>query len=334
MFTYYPLINTHLRSIRHDSYKKNLAKVLYFMMYEFLDITLDYLAHSPLDEDNEYWIIPMPIGNPCRKNMTGQYIHTHSTLVETMTTVLPLVNAIPLACLAASTVNTILYSRPSRLVANSMFHFFLSWLTFFINKSLLQQAITQPLPIANAKAIDEYFEPYDNFVKLEGVILLMLYAAVLLHTFYHEGEFSIFIPNMNLNMEPKTTKITAKLEELKTAGISIDSKEEYDKIPKHFICPLSLTLMEDPVTVASGNIYERWDIQTWLDSRNDHQKTDPNTNLLLQHTKLNNAADREREILNYLNELLATKKLKISSDEESPSGSPISRRSPRRVLMP
>ncbi|KAE8681213.1 U-box domain-containing protein 3 [Hibiscus syriacus] len=37
-------------------------------------------------------------------------------------------------------------------------------------------------------------------------------------------------------------------------------------IPQHFLCPLSLELMPDPVFVASGQTYERASIQKWLDS--------------------------------------------------------------------
>ncbi|KAE8685351.1 U-box domain-containing protein 3 [Hibiscus syriacus] len=42
-----------------------------------------------------------------------------------------------------------------------------------------------------------------------------------------------------------------------TSGISI---------PPHFLCPLSLELMTDPVIVASGQTYDRTSIQKWLDS--------------------------------------------------------------------
>ncbi|KAE8686084.1 U-box domain-containing protein 3 [Hibiscus syriacus] len=37
-------------------------------------------------------------------------------------------------------------------------------------------------------------------------------------------------------------------------------------IPPHFLCPLSLELMTDPVIVASGQTYDRTSIQKWLDS--------------------------------------------------------------------
>ncbi|KAG6434534.1 hypothetical protein SASPL_106172 [Salvia splendens] len=39
------------------------------------------------------------------------------------------------------------------------------------------------------------------------------------------------------------------------------------QIPSHFLCPLSLELMLDPVIVASGQTYERAAIQKWLDNR-------------------------------------------------------------------
>ncbi|KAL6175715.1 hypothetical protein ACLB2K_052354 [Fragaria x ananassa] len=39
-------------------------------------------------------------------------------------------------------------------------------------------------------------------------------------------------------------------------------------IPKHFLCPISLDLMKDPVTLSSGITYDRQSIDTWLEAGN------------------------------------------------------------------
>ncbi|XWS36441.1 hypothetical protein CRYUN_Cryun20dG0086200 [Craigia yunnanensis] len=54
-------------------------------------------------------------------------------------------------------------------------------------------------------------------------------------------------------------------------------------IPPHFLCPLSLELMLDPVIVASGKTYDRTSIQKWLDSG---LTICPMTRQTLAHTNL------------------------------------------------
>ncbi|GER34869.1 U-box domain-containing family protein [Striga asiatica] len=53
---------------------------------------------------------------------------------------------------------------------------------------------------------------------------------------------------------------------------------ELTTIPVHFLCPISLDLMRDPVTLPTGITYDRESIETWLDSGN---RTCPVTNRLL-----------------------------------------------------
>ncbi|XP_047973443.1 U-box domain-containing protein 21-like [Salvia hispanica] len=50
-------------------------------------------------------------------------------------------------------------------------------------------------------------------------------------------------------------------------------------IPNHFLCPISLHLMKDPVTLSTGTTYDRHSIETWIESGN---KTCPVTNQLLR----------------------------------------------------
>ncbi|CAH9093736.1 unnamed protein product [Cuscuta europaea] len=54
------------------------------------------------------------------------------------------------------------------------------------------------------------------------------------------------------------------------------------KIPPYFMCPLSLALMLDPVTIDSGQTYERASIQKWMDQG---LTTCPRTRLKISHSK-------------------------------------------------
>lgn len=53
-------------------------------------------------------------------------------------------------------------------------------------------------------------------------------------------------------------------------------------IPDDYLCPISLDLMRDPVIVATGQTYERGNIQKWL----EENRTCPKTSQILPHTTL------------------------------------------------
>lgn len=53
-------------------------------------------------------------------------------------------------------------------------------------------------------------------------------------------------------------------------------------IPDHFICPISLEIMQDPVICSDGNTYERTEITRWLQSHD----TSPKTNIELKNKNL------------------------------------------------
>jgi len=40
--------------------------------------------------------------------------------------------------------------------------------------------------------------------------------------------------------------------------------QEHDRLPKDFFCPITLDVMEDPVTAADGVTYERTAIEAWM----------------------------------------------------------------------
>lgn len=58
--------------------------------------------------------------------------------------------------------------------------------------------------------------------------------------------------------------------------------DEIIDVPTHFLCPISLQLMKDPVTVTTGITYDRDNIEKWLFSFKN--KTCPVTK---QHIDLN-----------------------------------------------
>lgn len=47
------------------------------------------------------------------------------------------------------------------------------------------------------------------------------------------------------------------------------SRMEEIEIPQYFLCPISLQIMKDPVTVLTGITYDRESIEHWLMSAND-----------------------------------------------------------------
>ena len=53
-------------------------------------------------------------------------------------------------------------------------------------------------------------------------------------------------------------------------------------VPDHFICPISLEIMQDPVICSDGNTYERSEITRWLLSHD----TSPKTNIELRNKQL------------------------------------------------
>jgi hypothetical protein len=57
-------------------------------------------------------------------------------------------------------------------------------------------------------------------------------------------------------------------------------------VPSHFLCPISLQLMKDPVTLSTGITYDRENIEKWLFSFQN--KTCPVTKSSLLETDLNN----------------------------------------------
>lgn len=53
-------------------------------------------------------------------------------------------------------------------------------------------------------------------------------------------------------------------------------------VPDHFVCPISLEIMQDPVICSDGNTYERREIARWLTNHD----TSPKTNMILANKVL------------------------------------------------
>ncbi|KAF2321132.1 hypothetical protein GH714_034295 [Hevea brasiliensis] len=52
------------------------------------------------------------------------------------------------------------------------------------------------------------------------------------------------------------------------------------QIPYHFRCPISLELMRDPVTVSTGQTYDRSSIESWVSTASDSERINYLVNLL------------------------------------------------------
>lgn len=46
-----------------------------------------------------------------------------------------------------------------------------------------------------------------------------------------------------------------------------------DPVPRHFICPISLEIMEEPVICSDGSTYEKKEIERWLVTHDTSPKT-------------------------------------------------------------
>lgn len=96
---------------------------------------------------------------------------------------------------------------------------------------------------------------------------------------------------------PNTQKLkqTISIEESRTQSVELDiamgdsgntspkSGERHNTPPKDFVCPITCNIFDDPVTLETGQTYERSAIQEWLDRGNS---TCPITGQKLQNTQL------------------------------------------------
>ena len=91
-------------------------------------------------------------------------------------------------------------------------------------------------------------------------------------------------------IELETKDIEQQLNSLRekgNAGAEIvgNNTDDSTSIPRGFMCPISLSIMNDPVIAADGHSYERTAITTWISARNGVVLS-PLTNLPLAHNNL------------------------------------------------
>lgn len=72
-------------------------------------------------------------------------------------------------------------------------------------------------------------------------------------------------------------------------------KQNIAHIPEHFVCPISLEIMEDPVIASDGYTYERKSIEDWF----SNNSTSPKTNLEVEDKKLITNHNLRSQILEF-----------------------------------
>ena len=89
----------------------------------------------------------------------------------------------------------------------------------------------------------------------------------------------------NIRIEPSSADGAESAEE--------EGDDQYDQeVPKEFTCPIGVSMMKDPVTIASGHVYEKKHIVKWLLTKN----TCPMTGGTLAHTQITPDLRLMREI--------------------------------------
>ena len=76
-----------------------------------------------------------------------------------------------------------------------------------------------------------------------------------------------------------------------------ETGENDSEMPPELLCPITLTLMADPVTTVDGMTYERYAIETWLQANNTSPLTGEPlpVKLLVPNTALRSQIQRYRE---------------------------------------
>lgn len=69
---------------------------------------------------------------------------------------------------------------------------------------------------------------------------------------------------------------------LKKLHLSSEEKKEEDEIPNKFKCPITHEVMQEPVCIADGSVYELSAIKKWFKNKT----TSPLTNLPLKHSQV------------------------------------------------
>ncbi|CAA3011859.1 U-box domain-containing protein 17-like [Olea europaea var. sylvestris] len=143
----------------------------------------------------------------------------------------------------------------------------------------LRSFFVEKLAICDAKScrieiefLEEQIVNHDGDIEptvpiLNGLVALMRYCRFLLFRFEEEeGEFGKWKHKKN-----------------KKGLITREIADTFVTIPKDFCCPISLDLMRDPVTVSTGQTYDRESISRWME---EGHFTCPKTGQMLGDTQL------------------------------------------------
>ncbi|XP_022758420.1 U-box domain-containing protein 3-like [Durio zibethinus] len=152
-------------------------------------------------------------------------------------------------------------------------------------KCLKQERLSENIGEALRSLKDDAIPCTDNLVKVIKSLNLVSNQEMLKETVAVEKERMNAQVNNEKGKLDQINQIVDLISHIRDYMLKIEHFEPTSGIliPPHFLCPLSLELMMDPVIVASGQTYDRASIQKWLDSG---LTICPKTRQSLTHTNL------------------------------------------------
>ncbi|KAE8730623.1 U-box domain-containing protein 3 [Hibiscus syriacus] len=152
-------------------------------------------------------------------------------------------------------------------------------------KCLKQERLSENIGEALRSLKDGAIHDTDHLVKVIKLLNLASNQELLKETVAVEKErMNAHVSNMKGKLD-QINQIVNLISHIRDYILKIEHFEPTSgiSIPPHFLCPLSVELMTDPVIVASGQTYDRTSIQKWLDSG---LTICPLTHQALKHTNL------------------------------------------------
>jgi len=96
--------------------------------------------------------------------------------------------------------------------------------------------------------------------------------------------------------ETEATRLLEMIQHLRHGLHTVRSAEQDEGIPEEFLCPITHELMENPVQLSDGFIYEEMAIKEWLLTR---RRTSPLTNLEIGDDRLTPCPELRQKISSY-----------------------------------
>ncbi len=170
-------------------------------------------------------------------------------------------------------------------------------LYILVNKEL-SYMVQLIVPKHYKKNLNDFLKLSVENMDLETSEILISNGAVMskdiLNTYLEKHDIDIEFYNLLTN---KPLKITKKYTKIKNILNTLDIKSLC--VAEKYLCPISREIMKDPVIIASGRIYDREEIETWLIVNN----TDPETREILEHREITSCIFVQNEILDFLTNL-------------------------------